>query len=414
MQASHYNPFFYITKQEYEKQLNTLKGMLGDSIPVKQFALLLHKITSLLNDAHSTLQLSQPVFGEEYKKTQFFPYKLIHHGNKLYAPVGTDIPAGSEIVAINGQKIPELYSDIQKIIPGVAAFKAEAACRLFSYFVFLHDIKPPFTVEYRAPENKPGKITINEGVTYRAALSANFPHIAKPFDFKIIDTKLACLDIRTLSAGISQLKAFLDTSFAAIKAQDIHTLAIDLRQNSGGNTELGELLFSYITRRPFSFGAKHWKISQAYKDVLIANGDTAEVYLQKPNGSTWQDAAVCKPRENKFKSDVVFDGKVYFITGPFTFSSAMAVADVVKTYNLGTLIGEAPGERAMDFGEAFSIQLPHSKFRIQSTTSFSLGARCGETKNRLVEPDILLQATLPEKVEQNDPVMKYLLKNTIK
>ncbi|TWF40705.1 putative DNA-binding protein [Chitinophaga polysaccharea] len=39
-----------------------------------------------------------------------------------------------------------------------------------------------------------------------------------------------------------------------------------------------------------SIGIKSWRISEVYKDFLRANGDTADPYLQHPDGSIWESA----------------------------------------------------------------------------------------------------------------------------
>lgn len=141
------------------------------------------------------------------------------------------------------------------------------------------------------------------------------PHLIKPYDCQILQNKLAYLDIRSLSGALSSFKAFLDTSFMKFQKANISNLAIDLRKNSGGNTALGDLLFSYISDKKYSWGAKSWKISQAHKKQLIAGGDTTSGYLKQPDGSVWESEQDCLPVENPFKNDTPFKGKIFFITG---------------------------------------------------------------------------------------------------
>jgi C-terminal processing protease CtpA/Prc len=250
---------------------------------------------------------------------------------------------------------------------------------------------------------------VQTGVSFKKALSATLPHLVRPYDSRILQDKLGYLDIRSLSGDTGHFRAFLDTSFLQFQRAGIRCLAIDLRKNSGGSTTLGDLLFSYITTKKYSWGAKSWKISQAYKNYLLAGGDTGALYLKKPNGTVWMSGDSCIPEANPFKTTMLFKGEVFFLTGPFTFSSAMDIADVVKEYKIGTIVGEPTGEYVKDFGEAFVIDLPNSKIKIQSTSSFNHGVSCSREQNGPVQPDIAVHNTLQEEVLGKDKALEYLL-----
>jgi Peptidase family S41 len=415
MRASHYDPAHYISKAGYDARIKEIKSEIGDSIGLKDFVFLFYEVTALLNDAHSTPQFGQPSLQEELKKEQFFPYKLVHDKHKVYAPrplaKAVGIPAGTEITDINGQQVSALFEQVQQRIAGLPPFRAAASERLMAYFFFLKDIKPPFVLHYKDEKGMMQQATVNTGVTLKKALSATMPHIVKPYDSDILANKLGYVDVRSLSGDIATFRSFLDTCFLNFKKAGIHDVAIDLRQNSGGNTLLGDLLFSYITNKKYQWGKKSWRISEVYKNYLKADDDTNAPYLKHPDGSIWVSGDGCLPQESPFKNDRKFEGNVFFITGSFTFSSAMAMADVVKVYKLGTIIGQPTGENVQDFGEAFVITLPHSKMRIQSTTSFSHGVNCSNTKNGPVLPDINIPTTWEEEVAEKDKVMEYLLHN---
>jgi hypothetical protein len=87
----------------------------------------------------------------------------------------------------------------------------------------------------------------------------------------------------------------------------------------------------------------------------------------------------------------------------------MDIADVVKEYKIGTIVGEPTGEYVKDFGEAFVIDLPNSKIKIQSTSSFNHGVSCSREQNGPVQPDIAVHNTLQEEVLGKDKALEYLL-----
>lgn len=410
MTASHYAPFMHISRDDYYAQVEKIKRNIGDSISIKDFTLLFYKLTSLLDDAHSTPQLGQPAFGNDFKKEQFFPYQLAHDKNGVYAPVplakAIDVIPGTQLVDINGIGLKDLFREVEERIAGLPAFREEVAGRLLCYFLFLKNVKPPFVLGYKDAKHQYQQAAIKSGAPFKQALMATMPHIVQPFRSEILQNKLGYIDVRSLSVSTGNFRAFLDTTFRQFRQAGIRHLAIDLRSNSGGNTALGELLFSYITCKPYSFGMKSWRISEVYKNFMKTNGDTTDPYLQHPDGSIWESADNCLPEENRFKQDTIFNGQVFFITGPFTFSSAMAIADVVKQYKFGTLVGLPTGENTSDFGEAFTITLPNSQLKIQSTTSLSHGVNCHQEKNGPVLPDIMIKSDI---LGEKDPVLTYLL-----
>lgn len=414
MTASHYAPFMYISPDDYDARVGEIKNTIGDSIAIRDFVFLFYKVTALLNDAHSTPQLGQPVFQDEYKKEQFFPYKLVSEKQRIYAPVklanDLGIPVGAEIITINGAHMGALSAQVQRGIAGLPSFREAASDRLISYFLFLKGIQPPFVLTYKDKSGSIQKATVRTGVSFKKALSASMPHIIKPYDHEILPNKLGYIDVLSLSGDTAHFRSFLDTCFSNFSRANIRYLAIDLRKNSGGNTDLGDLLFSYLTNKKYTWGRKHWKVSEVYKDYLRVDGDSTSRYVTVPDGTVLNEDS-CSPKENPFTSNFKFSGKIFFITGPFTFSSAMAVADVVKTYKLGTIIGTATGENTRDFGEAFAIELPHSKIKIQSTTSLSDGANCHKAKNGPVLPDIVVRNKLQDEVLEKDKVLEYLLNN---
>jgi len=414
MIESHYQPFMFIERDKYFSNLSKIKKGIQDSIDTKNLVRIFYQITSLLNDGHSTPSLSQPLFKEDYKKEQFLPVEFVTENAKLYSTVKTatqcKIPLGAEITAINNKDIPALLTQIQRGIAGNKPFSEVMSVKLLSYFLFLEEVKPPFRIQYKKANGKIESSVIEKGVDFRTALAVTMPHISKRYEYKVLGHKLAYIDFRSMGGNIDDFKIFLDSCFADFKKKNISSLAIDIRKNSGGNTIFGDLLLSYLTDKPYSWGIKKWKVSQPYKDNLKANGDTTSSYLGKANGTILTDPEHCDPQKNTFKNGDLFNGKVYLLTGPFTFSSAMAFADVVKTYKIASVIGEPTGENTQDFGEAFTFELPNSKIRIQSTSSFNLGADCNKKSNSPVIPDINVTTTLSDKIHERDKLIDYLMK----
>lgn len=299
--------------------------------------------------------------------------------------------------------------EAQELMGGIPEYKREFTSRLLSHYLFLEDIVPPFEIEYKDPSGNISKMTVENGTTYINALLKTVPGVLVGNTFTIIDNKLGYIDFRSMSGSWQETSTFLDSAFVNFREKNIKTLAVDLRNNSGGNSVLADVLLSYLTDKKYKLmGAKNWKVSQQYKDYLIENGNSEHQYLNQKNGSIWE-LGECEPHSNNFKADTLFDGQVYFLTGPFTFSSANMLAAGVKEYKLAKIVGQPTGEKINDFGEVFSFLLPNSMVLMNITTSYDLAPGCDESITSAVIPDVIIQNNLNNLMHGEDKTLRYVL-----
>jgi len=409
----HYNPFLLIGKKEYFSKVEALTKTLPDSISAKDFIILMYRISSLLKDGHNSPYLVQPLVKDELRKEQFFPYNLVIENKRLYVPQSTamlsGLPTGAEIVSINNKYASSFVPQMAEYIGGNEAYAIEMSAKLFSYFLFLSDIKAPFHIQYLDSSPNKKNMVIEKGLKFGEALAVTMPHIRAEYTFRTIDDKLGYIDFMSMGGDMNSFGRFLDSCFTIVKNTNIKNVAIDIRKNSGGNSMLGDLLLSYFTTKKYLLmGGRSWRISQQYKDYLLASGDTASSYLKKENGSLWE-LGDCTPEENRFKNDNIFSGNVYLLTGPFTFSSANMIADGAKQFKLAEIIGQPTGENTNDFGETYVFSLPGSKVKMQTTTSFDYGADCNKKIHQPVMPDKIISYTLHDRIYEKDKTLEYIL-----
>ncbi len=410
----HFNPYLFINKQEYLSRVEAVERNLADSITPNELILVLYKISALLQDGHCSPYIVQPVIKNELLKEQFLPFPVIIDKQQLYisetTAVKLGLPGAGVIDSINSKAAGPLLIEMSKYFGGTRAFSAAMEEKLLPYFLFLNNIRAPFTINFSDLAGRTSTIAIEKGLVFKEALSISMPHIKTDYRFKIIENKLGFIDFMSMSGDLSLFNTFMDSCITVCKKSNISALAIDLRNNSGGNSELGDILLSYINTNDYSLmGGRKWKISRQYKEYLVASGDTGNVYLSKPDGSVWEFGD-CKPQKPRFVTGNVYKKKVYFITGPFTFSSANMVADGVKQYHLAEIIGQPTGENTSDFGETYLFSLPNSRIKMQTTTSFDRGADCNNRAFAPVKPNKLINTTLADRLNGNDKELEYLLK----
>ena len=91
--------------------------------------------------------------------------------------------------------------------------------------------------------------------------------------------------------------------------------------------------------------------------------------------------------KNEKAKDLLFDGDFYLLTSSGTFSSGMLYAQYVKDNNIGTIIGEAPGNDPNGYGEVVYFALPNSKIFMSVSTKHFIRVD-KDAGTYLVEPDI--------------------------
>lgn len=405
----HYNPYLYISQKAYAYKVDSLKQSIKDSVSIKAFVLKIAELTAALNDGHTMPAVVQPPFQPDFRKPIYFPLALTANqkGQLLAGANSFGIPAGAIVLSVNGKSMDRFYRKAQGFYGGLSAFKKEMSARLLSNSLYYAGILPPFKITY-SEKGQTKNLVLKEGVILKESLAKAFPQIAgTDYGFKILNNKIGYINLISMGDDYQRYAKFFDSCFTTVKASKIKTVAIDLRNNSGGNAIIAHLLISYFNTKPYSLsGGRYWRVSQRYKDYLIKRGDTGNLYLKQPNG-TIIDQRKCGPQEPMFVgNDLLFDGKIYLITGPATFSSAMQLADAVKQYHMATIIGEPTGENTNDFGETYKFELPNSKIQIQLTTTFDLGADCNSQKSHPVMPDHLIKSGT------TDAAIQYILKQT--
>ncbi|WP_316757003.1 S41 family peptidase [Pedobacter aquatilis] len=411
----HYNPYLYISEESYRKVTDSLKNSIGDSVSVKSFTMVMSHLTSSIKDGHTMPTIVQQIFKSDFKKNIYFPLELVADKNyNVYLPVQNEqfhIPTGATITSINDLDMKSFYKKASSMIGGLSSYQKEMAINLIGSFLYLADVKPPFKVQYRY-KKKENFITIQEGITLKECLAKALPQVNnQKFKFEVKENKIGYLAISTMEPDLKTYTAFFDSCFTALKSKRINTMVIDLRKNLGGNSQIADLLISYFNEKPYSLsGGRFWRVSQRYKDFLTAQGDTSNSYHKKENNSIL-DYRKCGPHEPMFvNNSLLFTGKVYLLTGPLTFSSANMLADGVKEYRMATVIGQPTGENTNDFGEGYLMELPNSKLKIQTTTTFDLGVDCNLNTSHAVIPDKKIEPSIKNKINKSDPVISYILK----
>ncbi len=263
---------------------------------------------------------------------------------------------------------------------------------------------------------------------------------AESWRFALLTSEIGYLDFRLMRER-TKWQRFLRETFAALAAQQVRTLIIDLRNNDGGDSSLGDDLLAYLTDRPYRPAArKYWRFSATYLPQIasadpwgLSAGDPAmeppveyrRLFAQNPTpefkawlranapsrarailerhaphwlGLASSDSPVTETLYLEFSPQAPerpplprYQGRVCFLISGCTFSSAVILANIVEDFRLGPLIGEET-KMCNQFGEPFRYTLPHSRLRIDIATAQYVRANGDATDPHGVRPTIPVSA----------------------
>ena len=161
----------------------------------------------------------------------------------------------------------------------------------------------------------------------------------------------------------SEYKNCVREMFTEVKNKGIKNVAVDLRENGGGNSLVADEFIKYLDTEEFRI-------------------TTEEIRL-----GFFTVSPIPEIMKNDRYSGLTFTGNVYILTSTGSFSSAMLFPQYIKDNGLGTLIGEPPGNDPNGYGDITSFSMPNSGIRFfVSTKKFVRADR--NSPDRYIMPDI--------------------------
>ena len=190
---------------------------------------------------------------------------------------------------------------------------------------------------------------------------------------------------------------FLDSMFQTMKEQNIETLVVDVRENSGGNSILcNELLCrlksSIVGQR---VSVRPSQLAESYYEAM--GNDKSELY------STTNEHYIYQGLENPF------NGNVIWIQGEQTFSSAGILMTMAVDNNIGIAIGEPASYMPTHYGDFLSWNLPNTQ--ASGYISHKCFVRPDETKGDTISLEKILPTSFEDYQKGIDPCYDWILNN---
>ena len=353
---------FTVCKQgEFLKMVSEIQEALPDSVSAWEMYVRLQPLVVRIGDGHTSLSFP---FNDVIKEnTPRLPMNMIvDTDNKVKVAYSVDnrIPAESEIVKINGITINEMYKKMLCYESGESeARKMNRINEGFSALFFILYSSDTYNVEYIEPgRNKVSRIelkacTSKELIEWRKKTqSAVSQPNAVPYSFKIIPEKnVAIMDFKSF-VDSKYMETFSDSMFTTLKQNNIKNLVIDVRENGGGNSQVGDVLLSYISPKPFcQFHKFLARVTPTTQRLMRGHLDTGWYY-----GEISEKEFV----QPKSYTEGLYNGNVILLTSNHTFSSASSFAWAFKEFDMGKVVGEETGGMNVSFGDVVYYKMPYS------------------------------------------------------
>lgn len=390
----HYNPYFKTNKADFYKyKEELLSSFNSDSIAVKQFIATGMKLSALLSGGHTAMDWQNEYIVSELMNYYFLPFtvkqSLLDTSFFVTRSAQKGISQGAEVKAINGVSIKELYEECMSYIGGLESFKNAYCEKVFPlYLFFTNKITHPYLIQLSDTVISTEGINVTEINDF-----LNSSMATENYTFTIIENEIGLINYNSCT-DYDAFEVFLKKTFKEIDDKKIRKLIVDIRENSGGDSRLNDLLLSYITTKPYrQSSGRYWKVSKLAKAIYKQKNyenHFGEEFMDLYNGS--EDGTIIEKLDEGLTYPQMptnyFSGKTCFLIGPNTFSSANFLADAIKTYKISTLIGSVTGELTNDFGEVIYFLLPHSVNIVYVSSTYDIGANGNPNFFQAVDPDI--------------------------
>ena len=376
--------------KEQQKLIESLRARITEPMEAGKFYFIINEIFFSMKDGHTYIN------SLKNNQNRFIDSNLVWLQEGLYVTNNGDkLKQGDKIIAISGRSVDELLSELTHIIPSEnlhsVQYKAGNILTREAYLGQLNLIRNN-NVDYLVERG-------NSELTVEMPLISKSKNISKrtskPWVRFEIDEKLS-LGIFTLDSCRynDEYKKKLKNFFTDVKKHNIQHVAVDVRKNGGGNSQVVNEFLSYLAL------AKYKTFSG---EVRFSKATAQQRNTPKNRGYMKPFVRLNTTKNRKCRNQkLIFNGKLYILVSARTFSSANWFAVIVKDNKLGTVIGEPTGNQPSHYGDILQFQMPNTGFRFNC--SFKKWIR-PDTRNDPEDglyPDVMAYTTIEDIIQNKD------------
>ena len=381
----HPDPYRYISKDSLHSFVAYIKSKVDTPLTEMQVRYCIKRIVVKIGCGHTDAAASKK-YAKAIKKINrpVLPLNVfVTDSNKLIVlnnlSSDSTISPGDEIVSIGNRPVKNILKTIYATITtdgyNETCKKQVARYNSFKYYYsFCYGFQLEYIVKIKHQNNsitnhKLSAISTLKDTLILPKMDSLIPiRKTKTCSYSVIhqNKSIAVLDINAFRG--MHWRNFFRKSFKDIKQKHIENLVIDLRDNGGGQINLGLIFLSYLIDEklvlPFDKKINATAFNPKYKMGFSMRAVPIIFALRPPerfkNGRL-RHYFIAHPKKRK-----QFKGQIYVLTNGKSFSMSGVAATYLKYKSNAIIVGEETGANIAGSNAAISGQiiLPHSKIKV--------------------------------------------------
>lgn len=367
--------------------ISNIRQAINGPIRKNEFFFLINQLFHSFKDAHTNVWSSWK---------EGIPIPLLWLENQLVVEFDTEYhQRGDKIITIGNRDVDFLYNELKSIICGENNHYVKLMGQSFlisstflDYYNLINDDSVTIMIERDKLELETRLPVIQLGPRPQST------------EYKWIDYKIdSAKDIAVLVLNECRYYSdYMDTLFVFFKEvckNDVNNIVLDLRNNSGGNSNVINEFLRYLNKdryKWFGTSIRHSKYARKMKGE---------------SGFGYQEHMPSVMVSNKVSDEeLLFKGNLFVLTSKSTFSSANMFAVVIKDNEFGTIIGEPTGNAPSCYGDALEFRMPKTQIDFRVSYKYFMRPEPDAGTKPYLNPDILLIREIGDVISKRDPQLE--------
>lgn len=229
-----------------------------------------------------------------------------------------------------------------------------------------------------------------------AGSSSPLGNNGKLFGYQVLENESICYlqfnncnDARTLrDESLPRFDLMLDEMFSEMGQCGIGTLIVDLQYNGGGSSRLCDELLDRLC--PLS-KIRNLDTYLRFSPLMALYNPRVETAMKAWEEAGHIDELYPMPRKKvQAPEHEYYQGRVVFIQGPKTYSSAGILITTARDNAIGTVVGTGSTYSPSHYGEVLPFRLPNTGVLGSVCTKYFERADKSCAEDKSLEPDVFL------------------------
>ncbi|HLF65393.1 MAG TPA: S41 family peptidase [Saprospiraceae bacterium] len=432
---AHPSPYRKISESALQAMIDSTAELLDRPMDIVAFYKLVSPIYATLRDGHTSVRIAHHWLTSYYKRKGIFPFSIFfNHENVLYliqnfGPDSTITP-GAQVLALNGVTVDSFLTYVSRYISYESeAFRNGIITEQFDLYLLLAFGEiDEISITYQTDQTHMHTLQFMSYGGWKKARDdeeVRIDHLiekGEPYEYTLLTKGIGLLKIHSFAISNRQsFDLFLDKVFRKVNTDDVHSLIIDVRGNTGGATYGVADLVHRLTTKSFKVTAlSEMKVSKSFRDYFqdMAPGvnfyrvwpihaqhsfSIGELFRKDVGEYIVEGDSHKESPKNIYQR---FTGDLYLLTDERSFSAATSLAAIFRCYQLGFIVGTPTGGTRVFhannmYKELFSGEL------LCSMATTRIYTPCFTDDEDTIVPDITVNPTIFNLLSGRDAALDY-------